>query len=373
MAITFNLWVLLFGSGLVIGVFLQFLFLSSAKRHSIHFRNISAALFVMTLLLLDEFMQESDLIDYYPFFLEITLVADLLIWPFLLFYFQAVFGNRNSYGIEDLFLFVPFVIGLFWQWSYLVSSGPEKVAYFQSTLPKSFEYFVAFKALTSFVFLAITLSVLHPRTRSLGKPVPSRQKQFLRHYQRAIWSVLVIMALMYGSFFLRQTGISPGFPSDKIGSLLIMSTFYLLGILAFNTAKLDQPSYSAYIITSLQKQEASYIDQLLSYFDTEKPYLQDELSIKATAQRLDLSTQQLSYLLNQQVGVSFQDFVNGYRVAYFKQAIEQEEHHSKTLLGIALESGFKSKATFNRAFKNSEGVSPSVFVKKTREKVSNSN
>ncbi len=369
MTIALNIWVILFGSGLVIGIFLQFLFVFSSKSRSRHFKNVSAALFVMTLVLLDEFMQVSDLVDHFPFFLEMTSVAELLIWPFLLFYVQALSGKRQTYTPGDFLFFTPFFVGIIWQWPYLTASGAEKFRYFDLGLPNSFIFFIVFKAVSSFSFLAGMLIMLNQCNRA----VSTRKSRFLRYYYKAFWGVLFCMIFIYGTFFLNLIGIDSGLPADKIGSLLIMGTFYIMGILAFNATNLDQPTYSSHIIASLKENESSHIDQLLTYFNSAKPYLDDDLNIKTTAKQLDLSTQQLSYLLNQEMGVSFQEFVNRYRVAQFKQAIEKDEHRHKTLLGIAMESGFTSKATFNRAFKNSEGISPSDFVKNRQEKVSNPN
>lgn len=373
MTITFNIWVILFGSGLVIGIFLQCLFLFSPKRRSKHFKNISAALFVMILLLFDEFMQVSDLVDHFPFFLELTSVAELLIWPFLFFYVRALSGRREPYTSRDFLFFSPFIVGTIWQWPYLVASGPDKFSYFEMGLSTSFILFIGFKSVISLGFLAWILSILSHQSDRRESGIVTRKSRLLQTFRKAFWVVLICMIFIYGTFFLNQIGISFSLHSDKIGSLLIMCTFYLIGILTFNPTHLDQPTYSGNIISSLKEKETSHINQLLTYFESSKPYLKNGLNIKSVAHSLDLSTQQLSYLLNQEMGVSFQEFVNRYRVDQFKQAIKEGQHQHKTLLGIALESGFTSKATFNRAFKNSEGISPSDFIKRHEELVSNSN
>ena len=60
--------------------------------------------------------------------------------------------------------------------------------------------------------------------------------------------------------------------------------------------------------------------------------------------------------------MNFNDFVNQFRVAAIKERLAQGEHLQFTLLAIALECGFNSKATFNRVFKKWEGKTPGQYV-----------
>jgi AraC-like DNA-binding protein len=55
--------------------------------------------------------------------------------------------------------------------------------------------------------------------------------------------------------------------------------------------------------------------------------------------------------------------VNKYRILDVEKAIQEKQYHTKTLLGIALDCGFSSKSTFNRAFRKLKGISPSDFAK----------
>ena len=62
--------------------------------------------------------------------------------------------------------------------------------------------------------------------------------------------------------------------------------------------------------------------------------------------------------------MNFNDFVNHYRIEAIKEKLNNGEHNTSTLLGIALDCGFNSKATFNRAFKKSTSLSPKDFIEK---------
>ncbi|MEO9485102.1 MAG: helix-turn-helix domain-containing protein [Ekhidna sp.] len=366
MTITFNIWVLLFGCGLAIGVFLQFLFLFFRKKHSLHFKNVIAAFFIMSIMLLDEIIQESDVIDYYPFLADFTLTADLLIWPFFLFYIQAISGKRSRYSYLDMVYFLPFLIGFIWQIPYTFSQGLEKIEYFEKGIPQSMAIFVLFKSSIAFLFLGYTIHTLTVRLSKLKELFYGNKKVILLcNFRKLVIAISVVIFLVYATFFFNYFDFHIPFESDKVGSLLIIGMFYFMGIIAFkNPALFEENSYSSLIVDFFNGEEASHANRLFTFFQTERPYLNEKLTLGETAQNLGLSNQQLSYLINQYLGTTFLDFVNTYRVGAVKQALKNGEHKKKTLLGLALESGFGNKASFNRIFKNHEGISPSTYAEK---------
>lgn len=88
-------------------------------------------------------------------------------------------------------------------------------------------------------------------------------------------------------------------------------------------------------------------------------YYQDpELSLSSLAEKLELTTHELSRIINTVFKKSFSDFINEYRVAEVTRKMQDTAYDHITLLGIAFESGFNSKTTFNRTFKQITGKSP---------------
>jgi AraC-like DNA-binding protein len=66
--------------------------------------------------------------------------------------------------------------------------------------------------------------------------------------------------------------------------------------------------------------------------------------------------------------LNFNDFVNHHRIKAVLQKIAEGEHTIQTLLSIALECGFNSKSTFNRAFKRATSLSPKEYIEKHYQK-----
>ena len=109
------------------------------------------------------------------------------------------------------------------------------------------------------------------------------------------------------------------------------------------------------------------LDRLVIWMESNKAYLDPELSLGVVAKALNISREHLSTVINSGYGKNFRAFVNAYRVEAFKKAVEAGLAEELTLFGLALECGFNSKATFNRVFKQLEDVTPNVYAKKVKE------
>ncbi|MFZ4477621.1 MAG: helix-turn-helix domain-containing protein [Saprospiraceae bacterium] len=102
--------------------------------------------------------------------------------------------------------------------------------------------------------------------------------------------------------------------------------------------------------------------QLAQFMETERPWLDPELTLSVLAEKIGLNASQLSFLVNNGFQQNFNDFVNTYRVEEVKRKLNLPEYQHLSLLGVAFESGFNSKATFNRAFKKLTGNAPSQYA-----------
>ncbi|WP_299434487.1 AraC family transcriptional regulator [uncultured Aquimarina sp.] len=95
-----------------------------------------------------------------------------------------------------------------------------------------------------------------------------------------------------------------------------------------------------------------------------KLYENPLLTLSDVATHMETHPKAISNLINQGFQMNFNDFVNHYRIEAVIEKMKSGEQNTKTLLGIALECGFNSKATFNRAFKKNTSLSPKEFLVK---------
>ena len=130
---------------------------------------------------------------------------------------------------------------------------------------------------------------------------------------------------------------------------------------------LPDPSPSSSKQARLSPSQVAYWQQRLSHLlETEKVYLEADLSLPVLAQRAGLSTHELSYVLNEGFGVNFFQFINAYRVAEAQRLLASAQHQHLSMVGIAFEAGFSSKTTFNTTFKKATGLTPSQFLQEVR-------
>lgn len=113
--------------------------------------------------------------------------------------------------------------------------------------------------------------------------------------------------------------------------------------------------------SKLSERTDEHFSDLLQLMETSKLYLDPELNMSTLAQKMALSNGYLSQIINKKEGKNFFDFVNSYRVNQAKSHLIDPKFNHYSILGIALESGFKSKSTFNSVFKRLVGLTPSAY------------
>ncbi|WP_246028944.1 helix-turn-helix domain-containing protein [Litorilituus sediminis] len=91
-------------------------------------------------------------------------------------------------------------------------------------------------------------------------------------------------------------------------------------------------------------------------------YSESQLTISALAQKLNTPEHQLREMINKHMGFrNFSAYLNSYRIAAACEQFQDANLLRKPILTIALELGYGSVATFNRAFKAQTGKSPKEF------------
>lgn len=104
-------------------------------------------------------------------------------------------------------------------------------------------------------------------------------------------------------------------------------------------------------------------DKILHLVENEKVFKNPTLTLSDLSKLLNTNTKNISKSINSGFDMNFNDFINHYRIEAVKEKLHKEEHKTSTLLGIAFDCGFNSKATFNRAFKKSIDLSPKDYLK----------
>lgn len=300
--------------------------------------------------------------------LELTDAAAILHGVFAFFYTKALTTKQFEWNRRVLLHLIPFVAALIFVYHPYLNgqqiSGAERNG------------LMVIKFIIAAIYLMASLRLLQQYREKIGDlfshPSDTLELNWLR---LLIWSFLIILFISvfsqiihhFTSFQIAQFG---GFYTN----LLIVLLVFLIGYFGFRQTMIFAPEHllvdlPGEIMAPAQKEKApppaptkSY-QLLLDFMRAHKPYLEPELTLYRLANQLSLPAYQLSQYINQYSGSNFFDFVNQYRTEEVKRRIKAGEAQHKTLLAIALDSGFNSKAAFNRAFKKFTGVTPSDYRK----------
>jgi AraC-like DNA-binding protein len=205
----------------------------------------------------------------------------------------------------------------------------------------------------------------------------------LQWLQQVLWGLALLVVLWLNELFFHLGWVLVLTPAGYLGAVFYLAYYALRQpeVFAFSApirAEIqalwqeqmpDQPdpSPSPPKQARLSPSQVAYWQQRVQQLmDTERVYLEADLSLPALAQRVGLSTHELSYVLNEGLRVNFFQFINAYRVAEAQRLLASTQHQHLSLVGIAFEAGFSSKTTFNTTFKKVTGLTPSQFLQQVR-------
>jgi AraC-like DNA-binding protein len=166
---------------------------------------------------------------------------------------------------------------------------------------------------------------------------------------------------------------------DYAISLLMAGAIYYIGYREYHLAGLRgdgghlHPAAAKYSTSSLTRGALVSITQKLeAYMLQSHPYRNNQLRLNDLAEALGLSPHHLSQAINEHYNKTFNQFINEYRIAEARQLLRQEAYRQTYIIEIAYQVGFNNKTTFNQAFKNQTGMSPSEWRRQPRLSSSNS-
>lgn len=299
---------------------------------------------------------------------QIALVPDLVIFlfgPLTYFFISALFYKKPI--VKKWLHFVPFL-------TYTLI-----ILYFFTLGASFFDQFAKTRDIWVMFFVVETLGLISNFTytiicihlilkyRNKEKNLISYQQPAVKFVSIFLFSIIACEILWLASYtsinFFKQA-----LPLINYSSIWFSMPFvsYIVGYYMLAKPQVLQFEYVTEKKSTMRVHSAG-IDQLKTKLHNAivdaKIYQKDSLTLKELADQIDTSPNNLSWLLNDVYDQSFYDFINASRIQAFIEKIENDEHIKKTILSLALEVGFKSKSTFNKAFKSIYDTTPSQYIK----------
>ncbi len=298
--------------------------------------------------------------------------------PFLLYILALTHKNFKADWRHWTLLLLPAFIVLTALIPFYSLPADEKRAILEASytqLPERWRYIFIFSNLVNFSCILGSIVLIYRHERVIREVYSSPLNKSLTWSLHFLYTGFAIIVLcMICSFYDMNW-------ADSVSNFLMSVVIYVFGYRAMrqpeifsdvseaalpeaSNLSLVHPAAGKYEKSGLAESKAqvllSILDQLMG---EQKIYLDPTLNLQQLAARLGISPHQVSQLLNQFRGESFSDFVNGYRVEHFKKAVTDPNNAHLSLLAIAFESGFNSKAAFNAVFKKMTGQTPSEFAR----------
>jgi AraC-like DNA-binding protein len=147
--------------------------------------------------------------------------------------------------------------------------------------------------------------------------------------------------------------------SIALAFILIVTSLIIFPELLNDIAAVATVSYASTSLKGVDIQ--SSLDKLETLMKTEKLYQNEKLNLSMVADAMELTSHQLSELINVHFGMSFSRYIRSQRIAAAKYLLSSQPQSS--ILAISLETGFKSQSNFYVAFKEITGQSPGDYRK----------
>lgn len=186
--------------------------------------------------------------------------------------------------------------------------------------------------------------------------------------REVVWVKLLTVSFLLtsvASFVVNILGRGLFFENDlvlAVPSLLFSSLFFIIGLqgnrqdFTITSLSEDEDKESGIIKSNEELRTESLKKGLIRLLENEKIYLNPELKITELCLELNTNRTYLSNLINHEFRVSFNDFINQYRVQHAISLFDNGRGNNLSLNDIAAASGFGSLSSFNRAFKKNTGT-----------------
>lgn len=370
---------MIFIAGISISVFLIVLLIFKKEKNTPDWILLVWFLFISMHLLLYYF-DISGFTARHSFLAGIILPFPLIHGPFLFLYVAALTGRLPGKKIYNLLHFIPFFGIYIYLAEFFGLPGDQKI-YILSNQGVGYESFVRVNLLliifSGIGYITTSLLLIRKHQQSILHEFSYTEKINLKWLQylscglgliwiivvfgdeTQIFSSVVIYIVIAGFLGIKQPGI---FTGPDFRREINYAPAAPARVFADEAATTEQNSVKYQKSGLTDKKKAELKLQLEQLIASEKFYCSPDLTLNALAGRLDVHPNYLSQYLNEEMGITFYDYINHLRIDEFKRIALNPENAAYSLLSLAYDCGFSSKSSFNRNFKKLTGQTPTQYL-----------
>ena len=224
--------------------------------------------------------------------------------------------------------------------------------------------FLEFSAIFSIlIYSYLSMQELKQYNISILNQLSTIEHLHLKWIKSLIWTLVVMFTLIAVYLVLSNEVLEKTFPRgifEVYRQIFLTGYAIMLYWLSIGGFKQTQIINKPFTITPADETDADdeFLSSITNLMTTEQLYRDPQLSLKALSVKSGLPEKQITSLLNIKLKKNFYTFVNEFRVREVKEKLSDPSNDHLKILSLAFDAGFNSKATFNRIFKEFEGVTP---------------
>lgn len=152
-------------------------------------------------------------------------------------------------------------------------------------------------------------------------------------------------------------------------SLYLIGYFVYLLFILFRPKWMNQTDFKFSMIGIFKKENTQKVPfpVFIELFFTEKYFLKNEGTLEDLSQKVNASSDTLNEFLIVNYGVGYTDLVNKHRIDYFKAIVNKGDFVLYTIEALAIQSGFGSRQSLQKAFKKFHGGTPSDYISSIKQ------
>jgi AraC-like DNA-binding protein len=362
---------ILYSAASLQGLFLGLLLFRSKNNQPAN-RTLSILLFLLSFHLILVGFDERDFFITFPHLSRISWIIGTLYWPLLFLFIQRT-TRYTLAAWKNYALFLPFVFFLTIMLPYYFQSADSKrmiLDDFEKASQSDFGWINQVISLMHILFQAIALRFYYFIESKLKEEYSGDEAIRIAWLKEFLIGIFVVTIIAVFSFFARNFNIPVLSQLYQFHFFGLVILFYWVSYKALTypvvfglqpQQNLERESKSIQEIPVNDKLEKTF-EAIQHVLAKEKLYLKATLTLTELASRAGVNRSVASEAINSQSGGNFFDLVNQLRIQEFKRLVRDPAKKNLSILGIAQEAGFNSKATFYSIFKKTTGKTPSEFL-----------
>ena len=251
-------------------------------------------------------------------------------------------------------------------WHFYVASMTLLIPTISTLIQLSFEFdlrqFTAFYGLVTYGALGLELVLIFHALVVVIKNWQADLVQERRYMRGSVIGLnacyLVLVIVVEQLFKLQWSWLDP----VKYVLLTMLTTLVNVLLFSLKEGTLFGPPHKKPQNIAQKKTHSPELLRVLDCMLNEKLYRQEGITIGVFSRHLAIHEYKLRQIINGELNYrNFNDFLNFYRIQEVTENLSQSEHQQLPVLTLALDSGFRSLSSFNKAFKNKHGITPTEY------------